>query len=183
MMLDLASYKYHRALWTHASSPSFCSPWHSFCASTHVRECSHVGHTGGAPWPEAWKPAAWCQDEHQNCWLWWVCTLMRGCACLRACERAQTRARAWCGLPTQPTHSIRAVQGLVPVLQGCVLLVWQNRGARPADCLVGSRHWQRTDGTLGLDDAGLSNIMRDGHFLKTSCGSPNYAAPEVSGFH
>ncbi|GJZ09814.1 SNF1-related protein kinase catalytic subunit alpha KIN10-like protein [Tanacetum coccineum] len=30
-----------------------------------------------------------------------------------------------------------------------------------------------------LADFGLSNIMRDGHFLKTSCGSPNYAAPEV----
>lgn len=30
-----------------------------------------------------------------------------------------------------------------------------------------------------IADFGLSNIMRDGHFLKTSCGSPNYAAPEV----
>jgi carbon catabolite-derepressing protein kinase len=30
-----------------------------------------------------------------------------------------------------------------------------------------------------IADFGLSNVMRDGDFLKTSCGSPNYAAPEV----
>ena len=30
-----------------------------------------------------------------------------------------------------------------------------------------------------IADFGLSNCMRDGWFLKTSCGSPNYAAPEV----
>jgi len=30
-----------------------------------------------------------------------------------------------------------------------------------------------------IADFGLSNIMEDGEFLKTSCGSPNYAAPEV----
>ncbi|KAI0514563.1 protein kinase SNF1 [Xylaria bambusicola] len=30
-----------------------------------------------------------------------------------------------------------------------------------------------------IADFGLSNIMTDGNFLRTSCGSPNYAAPEV----
>eukprot|EP00729_Bicosta_minor_P007084 gene7084-31884_t len=35
------------------------------------------------------------------------------------------------------------------------------------------------DENVKIADFGLSNIMRDGDFLKTSCGSPNYAAPEV----
>ena len=30
-----------------------------------------------------------------------------------------------------------------------------------------------------IADFGLSTMMQDGDFLKTSCGSPNYAAPEV----
>ncbi|KAL3701148.1 hypothetical protein R1sor_019170 [Riccia sorocarpa] len=30
-----------------------------------------------------------------------------------------------------------------------------------------------------IADLGVSNMMRDGHFLKTSSGSPNFAAPEV----
>lgn len=30
-----------------------------------------------------------------------------------------------------------------------------------------------------IADFGLSNLMRDGWFLKTSCGSPNYASPDV----
>lgn len=34
---------------------------------------------------------------------------------------------------------------------------------------------------IKIADFGLSNIMTDGSFLKTSCGSPNYAAPEVIG--
>eukprot|EP01084_Bolivina_argentea_P089495 161488_1 len=35
------------------------------------------------------------------------------------------------------------------------------------------------DNNLRIADFGLSNKMKDGFFLKTSCGSPNYAAPEV----
>ncbi|KAK7100909.1 5'-AMP-activated protein kinase catalytic subunit alpha-2-like isoform X2 [Littorina saxatilis] len=37
------------------------------------------------------------------------------------------------------------------------------------------------DGQQGVKiaDFGLSNMMHDGEFLRTSCGSPNYAAPEV----
>jgi serine/threonine protein kinase len=32
---------------------------------------------------------------------------------------------------------------------------------------------------IKIADFGLSNIIQDGEFLQTSCGSPNYAAPEV----
>jgi len=35
------------------------------------------------------------------------------------------------------------------------------------------------DLNVKIADFGLSNEIRDGDFLKTSCGSPNYAAPEV----
>jgi len=33
--------------------------------------------------------------------------------------------------------------------------------------------------TVKIADFGLSNLMKDGKFMKTDCGSPNYAAPEV----
>ena len=32
---------------------------------------------------------------------------------------------------------------------------------------------------IKIADFGLSNLMQDGDFMRTSCGSPNYAAPEV----
>lgn len=35
------------------------------------------------------------------------------------------------------------------------------------------------DGFIKIADFGLSNFMKDGHFLKTSCGSLHYAPPEI----
>ncbi|KAE9457497.1 hypothetical protein C3L33_10602, partial [Rhododendron williamsianum] len=47
-----------------------------------------------------------------------------------------------------------------------------HRDLKPENLLLHSR------GNVQIDDFGLSNVMRDVHFLKTICGSPNYAAPE-----
>lgn len=52
-----------------------------------------------------------------------------------------------------------------------------HRDLKPENLLLDSK-WN-----VKIADFGLSNIMRDGHFLKTSCGSPNYAAPEVQNSH
>ena len=41
-------------------------------------------------------------------------------------------------------------------------------------CMIDQFHLQ-----VKIADFGLSNIIKDGELLKTSCGSPNYAAPEV----
>lgn len=49
-----------------------------------------------------------------------------------------------------------------------------HRDLKPENLLLDSKY------NIKLADFGLSNIMRDGHFLRTSCGSPNYAAPEVN---
>ncbi|KAB8075962.1 kinase-like domain-containing protein [Aspergillus leporis] len=48
-----------------------------------------------------------------------------------------------------------------------------HRDLKPENLLIDS------DKKVKIADFGLSNIMTDGNFLKTSCGSPNYAAPEV----
>ncbi|KAG5247400.1 SNF1-related protein [Salix suchowensis] len=64
-------------------------------------------------------------------------------------------------------------QQIISGVEYCHRNMVVHRDLKPENLLLDSK-WN-----VKLADFGLSNIMRDGHFLKTSCGSPNYAAPEV----
>mgnify|MGYP000911157147 CR=1 FL=1 len=48
-----------------------------------------------------------------------------------------------------------------------------HRDLKPENVLVDHNE------VVKIADFGLANLMKDGKFLKTSCGSPNYAAPEI----
>ncbi|EPY32598.1 5'-AMP-activated protein kinase, catalytic alpha subunit [Angomonas deanei] len=64
-------------------------------------------------------------------------------------------------------------QQIVCAIEYCHHFRVVHRDLKPENILLGPGL------QVKLIDFGLSNIMKDGDFLTTSCGSPNYAAPEV----
>ncbi|ODV60320.1 carbon catabolite-derepressing protein kinase [Ascoidea rubescens DSM 1968] len=67
----------------------------------------------------------------------------------------------------------RFFQQIIAAVQYCHRHKIVHRDLKPENLLLDSKL------NVKIADFGLSNIMTDGNFLKTSCGSPNYAAPEV----
>lgn len=67
----------------------------------------------------------------------------------------------------------RFFQQIVCAVEYCHRHKIVHRDLKPENLLLD------TELNVKIADFGLSNIMTDGNFLKTSCGSPNYAAPEV----
>ncbi|KAJ6360399.1 hypothetical protein OIU77_004419 [Salix suchowensis] len=65
---------------------------------------------------------------------------------------------------------MQTISGLEYCPTGIIVV---HRDLKPENLLLDSKH------NVKIADFGLSNIMQDGHFLKTNCGSYNYAAPEV----
>eukprot|EP00794_Sanderia_malayensis_P008006 gene8006-8865_t len=69
--------------------------------------------------------------------------------------------------------SRRFFQQIISGVDYCHRHMIVHRDLKPENLLLDSF------GNVKIADFGLSNMMHDGEFLKTSCGSPNYAAPEV----
>ncbi|KAI9187914.1 Protein kinase [Blastocladiella emersonii ATCC 22665] len=67
----------------------------------------------------------------------------------------------------------RFLQQLLSAVEYCHRHRIVHRDLKPENLLLDARRH------LKVADFGLSNTLHDGNFLNTSCGSPNYAAPEV----
>eukprot|EP00002_Diphylleia_rotans_P029531 TRINITY_DN6018_c0_g1_i4.p2 TRINITY_DN6018_c0_g1~~TRINITY_DN6018_c0_g1_i4.p2 ORF type:complete len:183 (-),score=45.91 TRINITY_DN6018_c0_g1_i4:1962-2510(-) len=67
----------------------------------------------------------------------------------------------------------RFFQQIISAVDYCHQKNIVHRDLKPENILLDINH------DVKIVDFGLSNILADGEFLRTSCGSPNYAAPEV----
>ncbi|XP_063411324.1 5'-AMP-activated protein kinase catalytic subunit alpha-2-like isoform X7 [Mytilus trossulus] len=67
----------------------------------------------------------------------------------------------------------RFFQQIISGVEYCHRHMVVHRDLKPENLLLDDKL------NVKIADFGLSNMMQDGEFLRTSCGSPNYAAPEV----
>ncbi|KAJ7372972.1 serine threonine-protein kinase [Desmophyllum pertusum] len=73
----------------------------------------------------------------------------------------------------QEKEARRFFQQIISGVDYCHRHMVVHRDLKPENLLLDAQ------ANVKIADFGLSNMMTDGEFLRTSCGSPNYAAPEV----
>ncbi|XP_034386208.1 5'-AMP-activated protein kinase catalytic subunit alpha-2 isoform X3 [Cyclopterus lumpus] len=76
-------------------------------------------------------------------------------------------------LRLRDTEARRLFQQIISGVDYCHRHMVVHRDLKPENVLLDANK------NAKIADFGLSNMMSDGEFLRTSCGSPNYAAPEV----
>ncbi|TYH41700.1 hypothetical protein ES332_D11G011500v1, partial [Gossypium tomentosum] len=64
-------------------------------------------------------------------------------------------------------------QQIISGVEYCHKNMMVHRDLKPENLLLDSNY------NVKIADFGLTNVMQKGHLLKTCCGSPNYAAPEL----
>ena len=89
-----------------------------------------------------------------------VVVLCRFCCCFFLSQLPESTARAF-------------FQQIISGVEYCHHQHVVHRDLKPENLLLDAQL------NIKIADFGLSNLMEDGTFLRTSCGSPNYAAPEV----
>lgn len=73
-----------------------------------------------------------------------------------------------------PENEVRFFfQQIIEGVEYCHQHLVSHRDLKPENILIDESN------IVKIADFGLSNLMKDGKYLKTACGSPNYAAPEV----
>ncbi|XP_056460525.1 5'-AMP-activated protein kinase catalytic subunit alpha-2 [Gadus chalcogrammus] len=73
----------------------------------------------------------------------------------------------------EDSEARRLFQQIISAVDYCHRHMVVHRDLKPENVLLDASK------NAKIADFGLSNMMSDGEFLRTSCGSPNYAAPEV----
>ncbi|XP_062279825.1 5'-AMP-activated protein kinase catalytic subunit alpha-2 isoform X1 [Scomber scombrus] len=80
---------------------------------------------------------------------------------------------SYCVFQVEDTEARRLFQQIISAVDYCHRHMVVHRDLKPENVLLDASK------NAKIADFGLSNMMSDGEFLRTSCGSPNYAAPEV----